>query len=608
MRVQDVKEMQVKPGDIEGDSESADLSYVFFRFSDEFRTVVVKRALAWRDEASSEARAALRKAVNESPITVAGFRNVDLAPAPRLLEPVTELAQVGSDLAGAVLRLWVESHEELRVLVASHLESYGIPVSQADYSGNLIRLGVFDSVRDDARNSFLEQRPETGEDDLTLMIDYITGVLAADDEFEEYDALSVEAKLTRVYDELSLLSPFAPEWEEVVPEFVQEFIALVELKERARDLAAALDQLLTEIRGRYRELIEFFQWNSRKWNSTNLSLGLGLQPPHDLTAELSELLAQYVLIHERAPVISEELFRAESRAELLPRIVEVGAALDGMMGPGYGADDDAPEPARPPARGPEGGPANPEAPDGDADSPQIQSSADPARLTTDGPDSPDFDGFEGFNEVEPCYIEDYLLLRLGNQDLEQENDELEREVQSLKEQLFESRNRGEGFRLALASQDSGGGEETLEIENVNVAVGLAKEKFGGQLLFQLNSESSVEGNPFKWPDRVWKALEWLATSYYDSRTGATKTPDLDGSCRLASEMWYKTSQHDTTMTTYRNSYTTKVGGRTVWLREHIGKGASLDPRRTIRIAFDWDRGLRRVIIGYIGRHQKTAAS
>jgi hypothetical protein len=73
-------------------------------------------------------------------------------------------------------------------------------------------------------------------------------------------------------------------------------------------------------------------------------------------------------------------------------------------------------------------------------------------------------------------------------------------------------------------------------------------------------------------------------------------------------MWYKTSQHDTTMTTYRNSYTTRVGGRTVWLREHIGKGASLDPRRTIRIAFDWDRGLRKVIIGYIGRHQKTAAS
>ena len=597
--------MRAKPGDIEGDSGSADLSYVFFRLSEEFRTEVVKRALAWRDEASAESRAALRKAVNESPITVAGFRNVDLAPAPRLLEPVAELVQVGSDMAGAVLQLWVESREDLRLLVASHLESYGIPVSQVDYSGNLIRLGVSDSARDDARNSFLEQRPETGEDDLTLMIDYITGVLVADDEFEDDDALSVEAMLTDVYDELSLSSPFAPEWEEVVPEFVRQITALMELKERARNLAAALDQLLTEIRGRYPELIEFFQWNSRKWNSTNLSLGLGLQPPHDLAAELSELLAQYALIHERAPVISGELSRAESRADLLPRIVEVGSALDGMMGPGDDADNDAPEPALPPATGPEGGPANPEAPDGYADAPQIQSPANQARLTTGGSDTPNF---EGFTEVEACYIEDYLLLRLGNQDLEQENDELEREVQSLKEQLFESRNKEEGFRLALASQDSGGGEESMEIENVNDAVGLAKEKFGDQLLFQLNSESSVEGNPFKWPDRVWKALEWLATSYYDSRTGATKTPDLDGSCRLASEMWYKTSQHDTTMTTYRNSYTTRVGGRTVWLREHIGKGASLDPRRTIRIAFDWDRGLRKVIIGYIGRHQKTAAS
>ena len=597
--------MQAKPGDIEGDSGSADLSYVFFRFSAEFRTEVVKRALAWRDEAAVESRAALRKAVNDSPITVAGFRNVDLAPGPRLLEPVTELVQVGSDMAGAVLRLWVESHEELRLLVASHLERYGIPVSQVDYSGNLIRLGVSDSVRDDARNSFLEQHPETGEDDLTLMIDYITGVLVADDESEDYDALSVEAKLTRVYDELSLLSPFAPEWEVVVPKFVQEFAALAEIKERARNLAAALDQLLTEIRSRYPELIKFFQWNSRQWNSANLSVGPGLQRPHDLAEELSELLAQYTLIHERAPVISEELFRAESRSELLPRIVEIGSTLDGMMEPGDDADDDVPEPARLPTGGPEGGPASPESTDGDVGAPQIQSPGNPAKLTTDGSATPNF---EGFTEVEACYIEDYLLLRLGNQDLEQENDELEREVQSLKEQLFESRNRGEGFRLALASQDTGGGEESLEIENVNAAVGLAKEKFGGQLLFQLNSESSVDGNPFKWPDRVWKALEWLATSYYESRTGATKTPDLDGSCRLASEMWYKTSQHDTTMTTYRNSYTTRVGGRTVWLREHIGKGASLDPRRTIRIAFDWDRGLRKVIIGYIGRHQKTAAS
>ena len=192
--------------------------------------------------------------------------------------------------------------------------------------------------------------------------------------------------------------------------------------------------------------------------------------------------------------------------------------------------------------------------------------------------------------------------------MNQENDDLEREVRILKEQLFDSRSKEEGFRLALGSQDGYTGENAPAIEDVSGAVGLAMERFSDRLLFQLNSNSSVEGNPFKWPDKVWNALEWLATIYYEARTGSSKNTDLNGSCRQASEMWYKTSQHDTTMATYRNSYTTRVNGRIIWLEEHIGKGTSFDPRRTIRIAFDWDRDLRKVVIGYIGRHQKTSAT
>ena len=73
-------------------------------------------------------------------------------------------------------------------------------------------------------------------------------------------------------------------------------------------------------------------------------------------------------------------------------------------------------------------------------------------------------------------------------------------------------------------------------------------------------------------------------------------------------MWYKTSQHETTMTQFREAYTTRVNGRVIWLGEHIGKGNSFDPRRTIRIAFDWDRQLQKVVIGYIGQHQRTAST
>ena len=41
---------------------------------------------------------------------------------------------------------------------------------------------------------------------------------------------------------------------------------------------------------------------------------------------------------------------------------------------------------------------------------------------------------------------------------------------------------------------------------------------------------------------------------------------------------------------------------------HVGKGTSFDPQNTIRIAFDWDEEEQRVVVGYIGRHQKNRRS
>ena len=62
------------------------------------------------------------------------------------------------------------------------------------------------------------------------------------------------------------------------------------------------------------------------------------------------------------------------------------------------------------------------------------------------------------------------------------------------------------------------------------------------------------------------------------------------------------------MSRYEKSYTTRVDGKRYTLVEHIGKGTTFDARYTIRIAFDWDRDRRQVIVGYIGRHQQTDAS
>ena len=93
-----------------------------------------------------------------------------------------------------------------------------------------------------------------------------------------------------------------------------------------------------------------------------------------------------------------------------------------------------------------------------------------------------------------------------------------------------------------------------------------------------------------------------------SRLGDIVVTDFDLSVRETCGWWYKPSQGETTMTSYRNSYTTQLDGKTYWLKEHIGKGTNRDARYTIRIAFDWDRERKAVVVGYIGRHQQTDAS
>ena len=115
-------------------SAETGLSSLFRRMSQEFREEVVKRALDWRDQSSGEARAAIRRAVDDC-VEVAGFRYAGLAPPFRLREPVAEVIQRQDNLAGAVLRVWVESQEPLRSAVDAHLAGRGMATTGCDYAG-----------------------------------------------------------------------------------------------------------------------------------------------------------------------------------------------------------------------------------------------------------------------------------------------------------------------------------------------------------------------------------------------------------------------------------------------------------------------------------------
>ena len=100
------------------------LGDVFGRMDPEFRMDLVKRTLMWREQASHGAREALRKAVSDS-VFVDGFRNAGRAPAAMLFDQVAHQACFRGDLAGATLRVWVESQEQLWQEITNHLETAG---------------------------------------------------------------------------------------------------------------------------------------------------------------------------------------------------------------------------------------------------------------------------------------------------------------------------------------------------------------------------------------------------------------------------------------------------------------------------------------------------
>ena len=71
---------------------------------------------------------------------------------------------------------------------------------------------------------------------------------------------------------------------------------------------------------------------------------------------------------------------------------------------------------------------------------------------------------------------------------------------------------------------------------------------------------------------------------------------------------YKTNQVEESIAKYREWYETLADGKTWFLGAHIGKGTSRDPQHTIRIGFARDDENDRIIVGFIGLHQRNRQS
>ena len=121
------------------------------------------------------------------------------------------------------------------------------------------------------------------------------------------------------------------------------------------------------------------------------------------------------------------------------------------------------------------------------------------------------------------------------------------------------------------------------------------------------AERGAKECTFDDPLQVFKALEWLGTVYVNSRMGKI-TLDLGKSSLEQTGMQYRSHQKETTMGNFSEEYYIQVRGKTVPLAEHLVQGTNRDGRKTIRIAFAYDKDTQKVLIGFIGQHQTTRNS
>ena len=582
-----------------GDVDGLGFSKMFMFMAEqspEFMESVVRGCLNFRGKAAAETKQAFDGAVNQA------FTARDVPKFPRqparapdfmLAKPVL-FHVLGSDrLAGATLRVWAESEGALRAAAVERLGEMGMAAEGPDISADGFS-GTWDGEEWSKEAERLAESSEEMDGEAAgLMLCWASGLMPA--------SRQASVILSEGLEYLRGLEADAPEWESEVPDFVEAVNRLrVEKAEEASRRAADFEALAREVAEEFSAELAYLEANLGDWRAARVGSGSEAGEALRMAGELRELLEEYRSVYERAAVRSEEMARAERRAELEGEILEMVEGVGGMLSDEAAAADDGRKAAV------EGGDA------GDAaervDYEALEAERDESRREVESLRAERDD----LRSVHEALEAERDGLRMENEHLRSDMEDAKGEGDSLRNRLNETQDEVEYWRQMYEGERQKPKVTTEEapsqVESVEDAVSLAGELFEGKLLVSMNSKSEVEGNPFEKPAEVWDALEWLATTYYDSRTGGASVPDFDQSIREACGWWYKSDQHETTHNKYRDWYTTRVNGKRHWILEHIGTGSGRDARHTIRIAFDWDRDERVVVVGYIGQHQRTDAS
>lgn len=548
--------------------------FLAFRIMPEaFCLEVVRLALQHRTRASTGVQDRLRRRLRR--LKVPGFRDAGRATPAQLADPVLDAIIDGdSRLAGAVLRAWEEANAPLCDIVAARLAEAGVErPAKRDAEGfastwpeqdwNKHRRAVLDAHGD-------LSRPAVG-----LMLMVLADRYPIVDDVDLPDVVS--PRFVRWLDELDALPPTAVEWEDAA-EFARAVDMVAETK--TTELLIAVFQrredIVKEVVETYPDELAYLDVDPSRWTEDD-----GRDPllVMRLADDLAKALAEYRPVRQQAGSRADELKRAVQRAQYEEKIVEIVARWEALDTDVFVDKVPAPDDAD---RADEG-----EAADREAEIDRLTRELAAARTELD--------------ELRTAHAklrEEHQQSGDDNAGLRLSRTQLDADLRRLQGDLARCREAEEHWRQAYVvacKTRSVEADSAPVIGNVRDAVTLAERAFPDALHFALNGKSDL-GIPFAKPAEVFDALAWLATGY--RRQGATIGETCPG-------WFYKPDQTEGTTGKYRQWYETSVNGRTFEILNHLGKGASFDPKSTIRIGFAWDDEHDRVVVGFVGRHQRT---
>ncbi len=554
---------------------------IFQSLGEEHQKNVVRWALANRARVSEEARVALNDALVGN-VSVRGFResNVPDAPAIMLIQPVRDAAVVVDAIAQSVLTVWRESRAELRGIVEAAVDS----AASEDLSGALASA-----------------HPQYSSDDVDLMITLLVSESSMVDEESHEEEPTTEAQHISddFFAELRSLSADYPEWDGPLTQLMEEIAELKANKTREMEEASGLGSRISEVVDAHADLLAFFEWNADE----RLSNATG---PWDATEfvtyaieRVADVLDRYEAIRETGATYSEETRRAAERADLQEKIAEALAALEEV------AVMPTPEPAIE-----EVVPIEDEPVEDDSET-ETSGMTETIEMT---------ETVNETDEVEKQYLREMVeALQKENAVLKAAQDAAHRQITELNTaaetaqtgyQVLEQEHTDLQDEAAETVHEHAEAQETLaappDFGDVASVLEFVENRWPNELRLALNNNSDHKLY-FDQPNQVYSALEWLATTYRDSRTGEKPVNNLDVSLFTTCGWRYRPFQPDAAPGKYRSDYQTTDAGEKYTLDEHIGRGTGRTPGQ-IRVAFAWDEERKMVVVGYIGRHQRPSTT